>query len=122
MGARHRYVLGSKCVTEGTKQVLRQRTKCGTLLGVLLCRECRAGCPWVTRKTSRPGCPASPLEAGAHQKLALICLSALLSLTAFPSSVFPGFQSTVLKWTWKIKTFHELSQNSRMTLRSQSCP
>lgn len=28
----------------------------------------------------------------------------------------------MLKWTWKIKTFHELSQDSGPTLRAQSCP
>lgn len=66
--------------------------------------------------------PHPPPEARAHQKPALFRLSALLSSPSPSPSVFPGSQSTALKRTWKIKTLHELSQNSRATLRPQACP
>jgi hypothetical protein len=97
----------------------------GRAQGVRHCLECCCGLRSVSGLTGRPKGPAIPpphcSSWGAHQEPVLPRLSALLNSPPSPSAVSPGSQSTVLKWTWKIKTEHELAQYSRTTLRSQVC-
>lgn len=74
MCARHRYVSngGHKCF----------EAKCGTLLGVLLCPECRGRVSLGPKADPQAWLSHLPTR-GAHQKPALIRLSALLELDSF---------------------------------------